>query len=92
MTDSAHSTSQQHFVCFICARPIALETSKTDECGKAVHEDCYVRKTISIRMTSPVHPRENGLNSILSRFQLRHRVGATPSEAKEWLLRRNNDA
>jgi hypothetical protein len=29
--------------CRICNKPVELETAKTDESGKAVHEDCYVR-------------------------------------------------
>lgn len=33
--------------CAICARSVTLELSKTDENGKAVHEDCYVRMTIA---------------------------------------------
>jgi hypothetical protein len=30
--------------CCICTNPVSLETSKTDENGQAVHEDCYVLK------------------------------------------------
>jgi len=30
--------------CRICDKPIKLETAKIDEEGKAVHEECYVRK------------------------------------------------
>jgi hypothetical protein len=30
--------------CSICNKPVKLETSKTDELGKAVHEGCYVLK------------------------------------------------
>jgi hypothetical protein len=30
-------------VCSICTEKLSLETSKTDECGKAVHESCYVQ-------------------------------------------------
>jgi hypothetical protein len=71
MTGSGQSTSQRSVGCSICAAPVPLETSRTDEDGKAVHEDCYVRKTISrFRLASPVHPRESRLNSILLRFQL----------------------
>ena len=29
-------------LCPICNEPVELETSKTNEAGKAVHEDCYV--------------------------------------------------
>jgi hypothetical protein len=30
-------------ICSICNKPIDLETSKTDERGQAVHEECYLR-------------------------------------------------
>ena len=30
--------------CRICGKPVSLEAAKTDEDGKAVHEDCYVSK------------------------------------------------
>jgi hypothetical protein len=30
--------------CTICDKPVPLETCKTDEAGKAVHEECYVLK------------------------------------------------
>ena len=33
--------------CSICGRSVTLELSKTDEGGKAVHECCYVRRTLS---------------------------------------------
>lgn len=76
MTGSAHSTSQPCIVCCICAGPISLETSKSDEYGKAVHEDCYVRTTISrFRIANAVHPPENWLKAIVLRFRFRFRVG-----------------
>jgi hypothetical protein len=31
-------------LCRICGKPIAVETSKTDGDGQAIHEDCYVLK------------------------------------------------
>lgn len=31
-------------LCLICGKPVAVETCKTDESGKAVHENCYVLK------------------------------------------------
>jgi hypothetical protein len=69
MTGPTRSTSQPRIICCICAAPIPLETSRTDECGKAVHEECYVRKTISkFRTASAVHPSEN-LFTIIVRFQ-----------------------
>jgi len=30
------------WTCWICGRGVSLEISKTDEHGKAVHEECYV--------------------------------------------------
>jgi len=33
--------------CSICGWSVTLELSKTDEGGKAVHEFCYVRRTLS---------------------------------------------
>jgi hypothetical protein len=27
--------------CSICGEPVLLETAKTDEAGRAIHEDCY---------------------------------------------------
>jgi hypothetical protein len=29
-------------MCFICGKTILLEIAKTNECGRAVHEECYV--------------------------------------------------
>ena len=34
--------------CSICGNSVALETSKTDEQGSAVHEECYVGRTIAV--------------------------------------------
>ena len=30
--------------CPICNEPVSLETSKTDEDGQAIHEECYASK------------------------------------------------
>lgn len=30
--------------CSLCDKPVPLDTSKTDEYGKAVHEECYLLK------------------------------------------------
>ena len=35
--------------CALCNNPIKLEKCKTDECGKAVHEECYIRKVIQLK-------------------------------------------
>jgi len=75
MTGSAQNASQRGIPCCICSSPIPLETSKTDERGKAVHEDCYVRKTISRRRTvNAIHLVEHWLSSTVVRFQLRTRL------------------
>lgn len=69
MTGSA--ARRAAIVCSICSRRIALETSNTDEHGHAVHEDCYVRKTVSKLRTAPVlRLSEDWLSAILLRFQL----------------------
>ena len=31
-------------LCRICGKPVPIETSKTDEGGMAIHEECYVLK------------------------------------------------
>ena len=33
--------------CCICEEPVELETAKTDEYGRAIHEACYVLKLAS---------------------------------------------
>lgn len=64
MTGRAQDAPRQSIVCCVCTRPISLETSKTDEQGKAVHESCYVRKTISrFRRGHPVYIPEHRLSS-----------------------------
>jgi hypothetical protein len=39
--------------CAICGWSVTLELSKTDEGGKAVHECCYVRRTLS-KLRKPI--------------------------------------
>ena len=43
--------------CSICNEPVALETTKTDEAGKAVHEECYVLR-LSKQATQDANPRK----------------------------------
>jgi hypothetical protein len=75
MTGSIQSTSRQSIVCCICAVPLPLETSKTDEHGTGVHEECYVRKTISgSRPASAAPLSRNWVRSIFTRFQRRPHV------------------
>lgn len=47
MTGNIQHPSRHSVVCSICSVPLPLETSKTDEDGNGVHEECYVRKTVS---------------------------------------------
>ncbi len=47
MTGSSRPASQQGFLCCICTSPISLDLCNTDERGNLVHEQCYVRETIS---------------------------------------------
>ena len=39
--------------CSLCNRPVPLESSKTDENGKTVHEECYVLGQLLKRATTP---------------------------------------
>lgn len=39
--------------CSICGEAVALETAKTDECGRAVHENCYILKLASSVKAGP---------------------------------------
>jgi hypothetical protein len=39
-------------ICGICGTPVKLETTKTDEYGRAVHEQCYILKVKLHRATS----------------------------------------
>ena len=39
-------------VCSICREPVGVETAKTDENGKPVHEDCYIQ----LLLASPQDP------------------------------------
>ena len=45
--DSIPWSTQRLPNCCICNNPVSLESSKTDEDGQAVHEDCYVLKFCS---------------------------------------------
>jgi hypothetical protein len=40
--------------CNICNRPVDLKVAKTDEDGKGVHEECYVRR-MRLKKISPPH-------------------------------------
>ena len=75
MTGSTRSRSQRNITCCICAGPMALETSNTNERGESVHEECYVRKTISkFKTAGVVHLSDNWFSSTVVRFQPTLRV------------------
>ena len=48
------TVAQPKINCSICNKPVDLETTKTDERGKAVHEQCYVLKHALLNATRPV--------------------------------------
>jgi hypothetical protein len=45
-------------VCSVCNEPVELEKSKTDEKGKAIHEECYIRKMQGERGKPPPKAEE----------------------------------
>ncbi len=51
--------------CSICDCSVTLELSKTDDAGKAVHETCYVRRTLSMfRKAMDESPQSGAMTSI----------------------------
>jgi hypothetical protein len=46
--DAAMAFPESPFLCCLCCDPVDLRTAKTDEYGKAIHEECYV---LRMRMT-----------------------------------------
>jgi hypothetical protein len=46
MRSFSNALSQRTTCCSICGNPVSLEASKTDEQGMAVHEECYVGRTV----------------------------------------------
>jgi hypothetical protein len=39
--------------CSICEKPVNLESTKADEYGRTIHEECYTLKMKLKRATSP---------------------------------------
>ena len=54
-------TGTAQFICYICNRPIDLHTSKTDDRGRAIHEECYVVATLLRMIPLPSKVAENSL-------------------------------
>ena len=46
-------------ICSICHQPVALENSKTDENGHAIHEDCYLQRLLA-SPNDPPNPQHAG--------------------------------
>lgn len=75
MTGNIQHPSRHSVVCSICSVSLPLETSRTDELGKGVHEECYVRKTIrGSRTATAIQLPENWFDSILASLQRKLRV------------------
>lgn len=49
---SASAFDEPHDLCCICGQRVALETSKANEYGQAVHEDCYVESVAFSRVAA----------------------------------------
>jgi uncharacterized Zn finger protein (UPF0148 family) len=65
-----HHAKRGQLICPICNEPVCLETSKTDEDGRATHEECYVQRTLAKLAAEkkvfprPVdHPRKTGTSN-----------------------------
>ncbi len=52
--DSDRDVRQLVLLCRICGKPVPLETAKTDEAGKAVHEECHVLKLRLVQATKDI--------------------------------------
>jgi hypothetical protein len=48
MNRSLHYAWNKAIPCSICGNSVLLEVSKTDEQGSAVHEECYVGRTVAL--------------------------------------------
>jgi hypothetical protein len=52
--DPAPSGTRWVPTCVVCNNTVELETCKTDESGKALHEECYLRKLIQLKRPNHV--------------------------------------
>jgi hypothetical protein len=43
-------------LCPVCNKPVSLESAKTDEHGRAIHEDCYV---LALRLKQATNDTQN---------------------------------
>jgi hypothetical protein len=50
--DPAPASTRWVPTCALCNNTVELETCKIDESGKAIHEECYLRKLIRLKRPS----------------------------------------
>jgi hypothetical protein len=43
---SAQESNPLNVVCIVCGLSVNLETAKTDDQGKPIHEDCHTRQIL----------------------------------------------
>jgi hypothetical protein len=55
-TDSTHSKLPHTPTCWICGKPVVLETCKTDEHGNSVHEECQFLRVALAKPPKSVKP------------------------------------
>jgi hypothetical protein len=48
-SDNPSSSTRWVPTCALCNKPVQLETCKTDECGKAIHQECYIGKVTRLK-------------------------------------------
>jgi hypothetical protein len=53
-------------VCSICNEPVELETTKVNEIGEPVHEECYVLQARLNRITTPLVNSEEDVTAVES--------------------------
>ena len=51
--------AQAIYLCHICGKPVDINTAKTDDAGRPVHEECYVLRELLKQRTMPT----NGLRA-----------------------------
>jgi len=60
--------------CYICDRTVPLESSKADEYGRAVHEDCYVDRLVLNRQAAlPILLRKPPLHDESKDYEPKHK-------------------
>jgi hypothetical protein len=40
--DGKHESGKDGVMCWVCGKSVALEVAKTDDDGRAIHEECYL--------------------------------------------------